>query len=209
VLIAIFATLLFDEKMTLLKACGILLSVAGAVVAISKGSLALLFSGGFGLGELMILCCVASWVSFSLIGKVAMQGMSPLRSITLSSIAGMVFLLVPAAREGVFSDMWQYGAPAWIALLYLGIFGTVLGFVWYYQGIALIGTMRAGLFINFVPISAIFLAWGLLGEPITSSLLVGLVLVLTGVYLTNRPPAATRQGEPAGGVNPRRADSGQ
>jgi drug/metabolite transporter (DMT)-like permease len=49
----------------------------------------------------------------------------------------------------------------------------VLGFVWYYQGIARIGPTRAGLFINFVPISAILLAWGLLGEPITISLLAG------------------------------------
>ncbi|MGD9285402.1 MAG: EamA family transporter [Desulfobacterales bacterium] len=49
------------------------------------------------------------------------------------------------------------------------------------------GPTKAGLFINFVPISAILLAFFLLDEPVTFSLLIGALLVTTGVYLTNRP----------------------
>jgi drug/metabolite transporter (DMT)-like permease len=63
----------------------------------------------------------------------------------------------------------------------------VLGFVWFYEGINHIGPTRAGLFINFVPISAILLAFLILGEPLTLSLLIGTLLVSTGVHLTNRP----------------------
>jgi drug/metabolite transporter (DMT)-like permease len=43
------------------------------------------------------------------------------------------------------------------------------------------------LFINFVPLSAILLAFIFPGEPLTNSLLVGTLLVTSGVYLTNRP----------------------
>mgnify|MGYP001825291275 len=43
------------------------------------------------------------------------------------------------------------------------------------------------MFINFVPISAILLAFLILGEPLTLSLLIGTLLVSTGVHLTNRP----------------------
>ncbi|MCP3952575.1 MAG: DMT family transporter, partial [Desulfobacterales bacterium] len=74
----------------------------------------------------------------------------------------------------------------WTSIIYLGLFGTVIGFVWYYEGIRQIGALRAGLFINFVPVSAITLAYLILAEPITLSLLMGAGLVLTGVYLTNR-----------------------
>jgi drug/metabolite transporter (DMT)-like permease len=63
----------------------------------------------------------------------------------------------------------------------------VLGFVWFYEGIKKIGPTKAGLFINFVPISAILMAFLFLDEPLTFSLLVGALLVTTGVYLTNRP----------------------
>jgi drug/metabolite transporter (DMT)-like permease len=60
----------------------------------------------------------------------------------------------------------------------------VLGFVWYYQGIQRIGPVRAGLFINFVPIFAVLLSVLLLKEPLTLSLLAGAVLVSSGVCLT-------------------------
>jgi drug/metabolite transporter (DMT)-like permease len=71
--------------------------------------------------------------------------------------------------------------------VYLGFFGTCLGFIWYYEGIREIGPSKAGVFINFVPISAVIMSFFLLGEPVDLSLLVGGALVLSGIYLTNRP----------------------
>jgi drug/metabolite transporter (DMT)-like permease len=65
-----------------------------------------------------------------------------------------------------------------------------LGFVWYYEGIQRIGATKAGVFINFVPVSAIVFSFLILGEPLTGSLVAGALLVLSGVYLTNRSAAA-------------------
>jgi drug/metabolite transporter (DMT)-like permease len=45
--------------------------------------------------------------------------------------------------------------------------------------------MKPSIFINFVPISAILLAFITLGVPLTPSLLLGAILVRTGVYMTN------------------------
>jgi drug/metabolite transporter (DMT)-like permease len=74
----------------------------------------------------------------------------------------------------------------WGNVIYLGVLGTVVGFVWFYQGIQKIGPTRAGLFINFVPISAVIMANLILDEPLTWSLVAGVVMVSGGVYLTNR-----------------------
>ncbi len=115
-----------------------------------------------------------------------MNNLSPLRSVTFSSLAGTLFLAVPAFLESGFSFM-GYSLFEWAKIFYMGFFGTVLGFLWYYQNIQKIGSTRAGLFINFVPISAILLAFIFLKEPITISLLIGTVLVSSGVYLTNIP----------------------
>ncbi|MFC1578366.1 DMT family transporter, partial [Thermodesulfobacteriota bacterium] len=136
--------------------------------------------------EVYIFGCVASWVVFSLIGKAVMNDLSPLRSVTYTSIVGTLFLAAPAFLEGGFGFL-GYSLSEWALIFYLGFFGTVLGFLWYYQGIQKIGPTRAGLFINFVPISAILLAFIFLGEAITMSLLIGTLLVSLGVYLTNRP----------------------
>jgi drug/metabolite transporter (DMT)-like permease len=126
---------------------------------------------------------VASWVAYSLLGKSVMADLSPLAAVTYSSIVGTLCLFPPAVIEGLL-ESHSYSFQAWASIFYLGFFGTVLGFLWYYEGIKRIGPVRAGLFINFVPIFAIILSFLILGEPLTISLLIGAALVSSGVYLT-------------------------
>ena len=185
IFIAVFASLIFKERLGLVKSLGIPVSVAGAVIAISKGDVAGLLEGAFGWGDVMIFGCVFSWVAFSLVGKTVVAQMQPLAAITYASAMGSILLLLPAIIDGLVENIGNYTVLAWGNILFLGIFGTALGFVWYYQGIGHIGATRAGLFINLVPISAIIMAFLLLDESITLSLLIGTVLVLSGVYLTN------------------------
>jgi drug/metabolite transporter (DMT)-like permease len=190
VFITLLSALLFGERLTALKGAGVLLSVTGALVVITRGDLAAVAGGGIGKGELMIFGCVASWVAYSLIGKKVMTDLSPLSAVACSAVIGAAALLPAALFEGLAADAPAYRPVDWIALFYLGFFGTVLGFVWYYQGIQRIGPARASLFINFVPISAVILAFLVLGEPLTPSLAAGALLVCTGVYLTNRKAKA-------------------
>ena len=186
IFIAIFSAVFFKEKLNAVKTAGIMISVSGAIVAISRGNLAELLQGNIGWGEFYIFLCVASWVVFSLLGKAVMSGLSPLASVTYSSLTGTIMLFIPAFREGL-TNCIHYSMSDWWNIFYLGFFGTVLGFVWFYEGINQIGPTKAGLFINFVPISAILSAYLILDEPLTISLLIGTILVTAGVYLTNRP----------------------
>lgn len=185
IFISLLSVCFFRERLSIIQSSGIFLSVAGAVTVISKGDLTQLLGQAVGPGELYIFGCVLSWVTFSLIGKTVLSGMSPLVSITCASVVGTIALLVPASAEGVFAHMPHYAWTDWANIVYLGLFGTVVGFIWYYDGIRAIGPSKAGLFINFVPISAIVLAFFILDEPVTFSLLIGALLVSLGVYLTN------------------------
>jgi len=185
IFIAILAAYLFKEKLHLIKVAGIIISVTGAIIVISRGNLYEIVSVNVGWGELYIFCCVISWVTFSLIGKSVVSNLSPLVSISYSSLIGTVGLFIPAYFEGILHNFFRYSYLEWASIFYLGFFGTVLGFVWYYQGIKAIGPMRASQFINFVPVSAISLAFFILKEPITLSLLIGGTFVIVGVYLTN------------------------
>jgi drug/metabolite transporter (DMT)-like permease len=124
-------------------------------------------------------------VAYSLIGKSVMNRLTPLTSVFYSAWVGTFMLLIPAWREGLPRQILHCSGQAWASIGYLSFFGTVLGFVWYYEGIAKIGAAKASLFINFVPISAILIAYLVLGEPLTLSLFIGALLVGFGVYLTN------------------------
>jgi len=185
VCVALLSACFFKEKLSLLKIVGIILSITGALIVISKGHMTDIVKGRFGWGEVYIFLCVLSWAAFALVGKTVLRGISPLASIAYASVVGGGLLFFPALIEGVLQNIFLYTMADWIGIFYLGFFGTVIGFVWFYDGIKALGPTRASIFVNIVPVSAVVLAFVILDEPLTSSLLSGTVLVTAGVYLTN------------------------
>lgn len=187
IFISLLSALFFRQRLDAKKVMGIFLCLTGATIVISRGDPLSIFTGGVGWGDVYLLCCVASWVAYSLIGKVIMKDFSPLAAVTYSCLIGGAALLVPACLEGLSGRIGGFYPEDWIGILYLGFFGTVLGFFWYYEGIRAIGPSRASVFINFVPVSGVFFGWLMLDEAVNLSLLAGAALVMAGVYLTNRP----------------------
>jgi drug/metabolite transporter (DMT)-like permease len=187
IFISLLSALFFRQRLDAKKVAGIFLCLTGATIVISRGDPLSILTGGVGRGDVYLLGCVASWVAYSLIGKVIMKDFSPLAAVTYSCIIGAAALLVPAYLEGLPGLIGNFYPADWIGILYLGFFGTVLGFFWYYEGIRAIGPSRASVFINFVPVCGVFFGWLMLDEAVNLSLLAGAALVMAGVYLTNRP----------------------
>lgn len=193
VAIALGAALFLGERLTPARAAGIVVSVCGAWLVVSRGHPLSVLSGGLTPGDVAIAGCVLAWSSYSLLGKRVMGTLTPLGAVTWSCITGAALLLPAALAGGLVSDVAGAGFGVWLGVAYLGVFGTVLGFTWFYQGLHRIGAAKAGVYINFVPVSAIVLGWLVLGEGIDSSLLLGGALVLAGVWMTNRPAARPRR----------------
>jgi drug/metabolite transporter (DMT)-like permease len=187
VFIALLSRVFFKEPLGKVKILGVVLCLCGAAVVIGRGNPLGLFSGELSLGDLAIAGAMFSWVTYSLLGKKVMGKLSPLAAVTLSCLAGMVMLFPPALSEGLVHQAAGLSSTGWAAIVYLGVLGTAVGFLWFYQGIQKIGASKAAVFINFVPVSAAIMGAVLLGEPIDASILAGGALVLTGVALTNRP----------------------
>jgi len=186
VFIALGSALLFKDRLTARRMAGIALCLTGAVVVISRGDIMALLSHGVGQGETFILGCIVSWVSYSLIGRGVLKEISPLVAVTYACLIGTFVLAVPAVLEGMISAVPGYSPTSWIGILFLGVLGTVVGFIWYYEGIKALGPTRAAVFINFVPVSGVILGWLILDETINLSLVLGALLVISGAWLTNR-----------------------
>lgn len=193
--ITIGAVLLFGERLSLVQTSGLFISLIGAVFVISNGDPSLLFSGGFGFGEAAIVGCVISWASYSIIGRKVLTAMSPLSAVFYSALFGAIMLFLVTLKERTLGVMIGYSIDDWLSLLFLGILGTAVGFSLYYYAIRAIGAARSGVFINLVPLFSILLAWLILGETIKGSVLVGGVILLFGVYLTNRQPKTVSAGD--------------
>ena len=186
--ITVGAVLLFKEKLSPLQYAGLIISLVGAVLVISNGDPSLLLAGGFGFGEAAISGCVLSWAVYSLLGRMVLSSMSPLSAVFYSALFGALMLFLATLKNRTLTDLTYYSSGDWLSLLFLGIYGTAVGFSLYYRAIRSIGSARSGVFINLVPLFSIILAWLILGETIRSSVLVGGAILLAGVYLTNRQP---------------------
>lgn len=185
VFISLLSACFFKERLTVLKIGGMVLSFAGAIIAITRGSFYNVLSSQLGWGDLFLFFCVVSWVSYSLIVKKFLVRVSPLVLVTYSTVVGTIALAVPALLQGFITDISRYPLTVWGSLFYMGFFGTVLGFLWYYEGIQRLGAIKTSVFINFVPVTAIAIAFFLLGESISPFLLIGAFLVTGGVSITN------------------------
>jgi drug/metabolite transporter (DMT)-like permease len=186
ILIFLGAVVFFRERLTGPRLAAIVLSFSGAWWVISRGHPFQVLQGEAGWGEIFILGCVASWVAYSLIGKVTLTSLRPFAATTFACLIGTAGLLPMAVVESLYRGVHVYSAKVWIGLAYLGLCGSAIGFSWYYQGIKAIGPARAGVFINFVPVVGVLLGWAMLGETIDLSLGVGGAMVVAGVLLINR-----------------------
>ena len=182
---ALFAALFLKERLGAVRAAGIGLCVLGALWVLAKGDFRSFLSFDFGLGELLLIMCIFMWSAYTLLGRVALSGLPALALTAYVMTAGAVMLAVPAwfETQPLARVTWQ----SWTALGYLVVFGTVIPFLWFYEGVKALGAARASQFINLVPPLAVTESILILGEPFTPALLVGTVMVMVGLYLTNKP----------------------
>ena len=181
---ALFAALFLRERLGRVRAVGIALCVLGALWVLTKGNIFQLGKLEIGLGELLLILCIFMWSAYTLLGRVALSGLPALALTAYVMSAGAVMLAVPAwlEQDSLARATWQ----SWSALGYLIVFGTVLPFLWFYEGVKALGAARAAQFINLVPPLAVAESVLILGEPLTPALYVGTALVVAGLYLTNR-----------------------
>lgn len=78
---------------------------------------------------------------------------------------------------------WEF--TGLMAVLYLGIFGSVVGFFCYHYVLKRVTAIQASILSYFNTIIAIFLGWLILNEEITIDLLFATALIITGVFITN------------------------
>ena len=186
IVVLFLSMIFFRERVCPLKILGILLSVTGACIVIFRGNITLMLQGSLGKGELAILGCVMSWAVYSVLGKKLLKTISPLEATLYATLFGTVFLCLPAFRNGMVARIHHLNLQTWLSLLYLALCATVLGFVWFYDGVKTIGPTRASQFVNLVPVNAFVLSYFMLHEQLSFSLLTGTLFVITGVLITQR-----------------------
>jgi drug/metabolite transporter (DMT)-like permease len=190
VITATIAGIFLGEGFSPKKVLGVVIALIGAFTVITDGQPWLIFQLGLDHGELLLFGAVISWVTYTLIGKIILKKLSPLKATAYSCFMGTVCLFPFALQNGLKDMVVALSFSEFMHLFYLGFFATVLGFIWFYQGIKDIGAGKAAVFINLVPLFGVLSGAIWLNERLAPSLLFGGVVVLVGVTLVQRSKTA-------------------
>lgn len=182
----VLASLLLGERMSAARWIGVLLALFGVWIVISRGDITGPLGHALGRGEILMLCGVVAWAAYTLIGRIALTGLSALAATTYASLWGTAMLACVAAFDLPAVKLEAFTPIVILSTLYLGLLGTALAFVWYSQGVQRIGAARTVVFNNLVPVFGACFGVLLLNEPLLKSMVVGGAVAVAGVMLASR-----------------------
>jgi len=184
IFIALLATAVGKERITLAGWLGIALSAAGFLLVVSGENGGLVFTWEVMGGAVMILVANACWAAYTVFSKPVLERNSSFRLAAVGTIAGTLVYLPFAAKDLAAVEWGRVPWQAWGAILYSGLVAIFLCFVLWYQSVRAVGSAKTGVYGNLTPVLAILIAGIALGERLTAVQAAGAVITLSGVYLT-------------------------
>lgn len=185
VFIVAAGALIYRDRLTLMQALGIAVSLLGVLVIVTRADLRALLGLSFNLGDILIVLNQAIWAFYSIFlrKKPAIHWLSFMFVLAVISTVTTIPLAIAEHLAGapLHADWITAGA-----ILFVGIFPSFLAFASWNGGVALIGTNRAGPFLHLIPLYSALLATFLLGERLMAFHAAGFALILAGVWLAAR-----------------------
>src|ERR1700686_255322 len=169
---------------------GLILGFAGLALLVGPKDL-----GGsarvdpFGVGILLVASL--AWAGGSVYSKHAggLSG-SPLMGVAMQSLSGGIALWGAGIASGETRSLHlaAISMRSWLALGYLIVFGSMVGFTAYIYILKKSTATRVATYAFFNPVVALFLGWLLVGESITLRTIIAAAVILTAVLLVITAP---------------------
>jgi drug/metabolite transporter (DMT)-like permease len=172
------------EALTLRNCTGMVIAFAGVAILLDAKQPS--GNGAHWTGDLILVAAGASFALYTLLMKDAAADYDPLTLSTLTFGLGAL-LLAPFCMGSLLAVKWgRVPFRAWMGLAFLIVFGSVVAYMIYAFSLRVLSASQAAAFNYLQPAIAAGLGVWLIGERLTLAALAGGVLILTGVYLTER-----------------------
>lgn len=188
VFIAILGWMVLKEKMGWVRVSGMTLAALGVLLVVSKGNVMALFSGQEGtIGDLLVFISAINWAVYTILSRRELARHPAARMMFYVMLLGWLFASVWIFGFGPgISEIGHLTLKGWSAILMLGIFGSGLAYIAYYDALQVLPASQLGAFLNIEPLVTTVLASFMIGEAITIITLVGGAIIILGVWLVNR-----------------------
>jgi drug/metabolite transporter (DMT)-like permease len=171
------------ERASWRQVAGMLVSLAGILVILSRGHPGALLELEVHAGDAWILLAMPVWGIYSVLLKRRPPELGGLPFLFVISLAGVVMLLPFAALVPARQSLeWPTAAEA-LGVLYMGLLASVVAFICWNRGVAAVGANAAGFTVHLLPAFGTILAIAFLGERFAPFHAAGIATILAGVLL--------------------------
>ncbi|AWY42531.1 EamA family transporter [Pseudomonas putida] len=176
------AIISLGQRLTAGALAGAVLSFAGVLVVVSNGSLDVLLEHGVNLGDAMMLIATLAYAVYSTLLKKWQLKLPPLVLLYLQVLVAVV-VLFPLFLLSAKTGLTLQNIPL---VLYACLLASMLAPLAWMQAVVRLGSSRTTLFFNLLPVMTALIAAVVLREQLAVYHLVGGVLTLGGVIVSER-----------------------
>jgi drug/metabolite transporter (DMT)-like permease len=186
VMIIFFSWIFKIEKTNIYQITGVIFSLLGVAVIITKAELSMLLDLDFNKGDLWMVVAMFSWAIYSALLKKKKHELSQISFLETIITMGLIFLLPIYFIEMKMGYHVILDVPFVLTLTYVVLFPGLASFLFWIKGIAIIGANRSGIFLHLMPIFGALMAMIIFKEKFMFFHLIGAVLILIGILLSNK-----------------------
>lgn len=169
------------HRVSLPQTVGMLISLIGVILVISHGDINNIFKLHFTRGDLIILLGNLAWATYTVGCRRFISDSTPLQTTAFTMLFGTIGIVVFSFYQSdLIKEIEEISTYNQIILIYMGLVGSVLAYLFWNVGIKELGAANTSLFFNFVPVFTLLLAF-IMGTIPNLLQLAGALLVISGV----------------------------
>ena len=189
ILIIVISSIFKTEKINILQILGVLVSLSGVIIIITKMQLQKLLHFQLNKGDLWILVAMLSWSIYSIIIKEKKINLKPFVLLQTLITFGVIMLIPFYFLEISSGKNIPLNIPVFLTIAYVVLFAGIGAYIFWNKAVMTIGPNRSGVFLHLMPVFSSIMAIGLLGESFAKFHLVGALFIVTGIFLSSRKKA--------------------
>ena len=186
VMIIFFCWIFRIEKTNPYQILGVIFSLFGVIIIITKADLGKLLNLNFNKGDLWMVVAMFSWAIYSALLRKKKFELSHIAFLQTIITTGLIFLLPAYILEVMLGHKVNVNMPFFLTLGYVVLFPGLASFFFWIKGISIIGSNRSGIFLHLMPIFSTLMAIIIFKEKFMNFHLIGAIFIITGIVLSAR-----------------------
>lgn len=180
----LFAWALYRQHPNTNQVIGFIIGITGVALLIFEANISNLLQLKFTSGDAYMLIAVIAWAIYTVIMPSKKPPIPPLVFLYSTIVVGLIIAVPTTLWEYNQGQRWEAQPQDFWLLTYIGVFPSLLAYLFYNYGVSVIGPSKSVMFSYLLPVFTALISIIWLNEPLKNYHILGQLLVILGFYFS-------------------------